>query len=110
MAGDIDMTSAPVLRDTLSSLVVRYQAQRRPVMDVHPAPTSVQLDLSAVTFFSRAGFDVLLTFGERLTGELTLTGLSRPVLRLLNALPPPVLPKESCTMLTATDVAERTAA
>ena len=73
VAGDIDMATAPLLEAELNAV----SAQR---------PVHVHIDLSAVTFLSRAGIEVLWNARQHSLGSFTILGANPPVRRLLHIL------------------------
>jgi anti-sigma B factor antagonist len=73
VAGDVDAYNAPALSEALTGVT-------------DAGPIRVDVDLSAVTFFSRAGLGVLVTAREHVDGRLSLVEASLSVRRLLRVL------------------------
>jgi anti-anti-sigma regulatory factor len=70
VAGDLDISTTGRLDQELDAVLARW-------------PVQVQVDLSAVTFFSFAAAQMLSGVRDRATGPLTLVGATRPARRLL---------------------------
>jgi anti-anti-sigma factor len=73
VAGDIDGGTAPALAQVLARVMAAN-------------PDLVEIDLSAVTFFSGAAAGVLCRAQRRGTAAVTLVGAGPPVRRLLSVL------------------------
>ena len=73
VAGEIDQASAPQLRAGLAEAAACQ-------------PALLELDLTGVTFCSTAGLSELFMARDLLDGRLVVTGVRRPVRRLLEVL------------------------
>lgn len=73
VAGEVDITTAPILRDQLCKAISTN-------------PRHLVVDLSAVTFFSAAGIHALHTprAAQDENQQLVLVGTGRPVARVLD--------------------------
>jgi anti-sigma B factor antagonist len=69
--GELDMTSAPTLIESLRDAIRAY------------APSRVDLDLSGVPFMDSTGIQVLVAAQADVDGDLRITGTSPAVHRLL---------------------------
>ena len=73
VSDDVDMDSAPALQAALCRALTA-------------SPRVVEVDLGAVTYFSSAGLQVLLTVWQQAGDTVRIVGAGHPVRRLLEVL------------------------
>ena len=87
----VDITVLPAARGCGVRVVVAGELDIVTIGRLHAAldavlahcPAQVQIDMSAVTFFSCAAAHMLRDLHQHAPGPLTITGANRPVRRLL---------------------------